>query len=72
MADTQDKSKGKKPDKAERAPKPEVLVRGLGSTYEIMNTNIKRWSVGSPIQAPLDGLLDLIRERAPVNKGAHV
>jgi 2-methylcitrate dehydratase PrpD len=45
-----------------RAPKPEVLIRGLGSTYEIMNTNIKRWSVGSPIQAPLDGLLDLIRE----------
>ena len=27
-----------------------------------MNTNIKRWSVGSPIQAPLDGLLELIRE----------
>jgi len=26
-----------------------------------MNTNIKRWSVGSPIQAPLDGLLELIR-----------
>jgi 2-methylcitrate dehydratase PrpD len=26
-----------------------------------MNTNIKRWSVGSPIQAPLDSLLDLIR-----------
>ncbi|MDB5810199.1 MAG: hypothetical protein JWN94_2321, partial [Betaproteobacteria bacterium] len=45
-----------------RAPKPEVLVKGLGSTYEIMNTNIKRWSVGSPMQAPLDGLLDLIRE----------
>ena len=45
-----------------RAPKPAELVRGLGSTYEIMNTNIKRWSVGSPIQAPLDSLLDLIRE----------
>ena len=45
-----------------RAPKPEVLVRELGTTYEIMNTNIKRWSVGSPIQAPLDGLLDLIQE----------
>ena len=44
-----------------RAPQPEVLVRGLGKTYEIMNTNIKRWSVGSPIQAPLDGLLELIR-----------
>ena len=45
-----------------RAPQPEVLVRELGKTYEIMNTNIKRWSVGSPIQAPLDALLDLIRE----------
>jgi 2-methylcitrate dehydratase PrpD len=29
-----------------------VLTRGLGEIYEIMNTNIKRWSVGSPIQAP--------------------
>ena len=37
-------------------------MRDLGKTYEIMNTNIKRWSVGSPIQAPLDALLDLIRE----------
>jgi 2-methylcitrate dehydratase PrpD len=27
-----------------------------------MNTNIKRWSVGSPIQAPLDALDLLIRE----------
>jgi 2-methylcitrate dehydratase PrpD len=27
-----------------------------------MNTNIKRWSVGSPIQAPLDALLELIRK----------
>ena len=45
-----------------RSPDPEVLARGLGSTYEIMNTNIKRWSVGSPIQAPLDSLRDLIRE----------
>jgi hypothetical protein len=33
-------------------------VRELGATYEIMNTNIKRWSVGSPMQAPLDSLLD--------------
>ncbi len=39
-----------------------MLVRGLGETYEIMNTNIKRWSVGSPIQAPLDSLLQLIQE----------
>jgi 2-methylcitrate dehydratase PrpD len=46
-----------------RPPEKEILTRGLGSTYEIMNTNIKRWSVGSPIQAPLDSLLDLIRTR---------
>ena len=44
-----------------RAPEPQRLVQALGSTYEIMNTNIKRWSVGSPIQAPLDSLLELIR-----------
>jgi 2-methylcitrate dehydratase PrpD len=44
-----------------RAPEPQRLVQGLGTVYEIMNTNIKRWSVGSPIQAPLDSLLDLIR-----------
>jgi 2-methylcitrate dehydratase PrpD len=42
-------------------PRPELLARDLGVTYEIMQTNIKRWSVGSPIQAPLDLLLDLIR-----------
>jgi 2-methylcitrate dehydratase PrpD len=45
-----------------RPPQPAILVRDLGKTYEIMNTNIKRWSVGSPIQAPLDMLLDLIRK----------
>ena len=45
-----------------RAPKPAVLVRELGKIYEIMNTNIKRWSVGSPMQAPLDALLDLIQQ----------
>ncbi|HEY7319962.1 MAG TPA: MmgE/PrpD family protein [Candidatus Binatia bacterium] len=44
-----------------RKPDPAVLIRGLGEIYEIMNTNIKRWSVGSPIQAPLDSVLELIR-----------
>ncbi len=42
-------------------PQPERLLRDLGRIYEIMNANIKRWSVGSPIQAPLDSLLALIR-----------
>jgi 2-methylcitrate dehydratase PrpD len=45
-----------------KAPQPQRLIKDLGRVYEIMNTNIKRWSVGSPIQAPLDGLLELIRE----------
>ena len=41
---------------------PETLVRGLGESFEIMNASIKRWSVGSPIQAPLDSLLELQKE----------
>jgi 2-methylcitrate dehydratase PrpD len=45
-----------------RAPDPAVLVKGLGETYEIMHTSIKRWSVGSPIQAPLDALAELIQK----------
>jgi 2-methylcitrate dehydratase PrpD len=45
-----------------RSPRPEVLAAGLGETYEIMNANIKRWSVGSPIQAPLDSLAFLMKE----------
>ena len=47
-----------------RKPDPSVLVHDLGAIYEIMNTNIKRWSVGSPIQAPLDSLCELIREQS--------
>ena len=44
-----------------KPPAPEILLRDLGRTYEIVNTNIKRWSVASTIQAPLDSLLELIR-----------
>jgi 2-methylcitrate dehydratase PrpD len=44
------------------SPDPEELVRELGERYEILQTDIKRWAVGSPIQAPLDSLLELIRE----------
>ena len=45
-----------------RKPDPLKLVAGLGESYEVMETNIKRWSVGSPIQAPLDALDELMRE----------
>jgi 2-methylcitrate dehydratase PrpD len=47
-----------------RPADPERMVRGLGEDYEILRTNIKRWSVGSPIQAPLDSLLELIKNNA--------
>jgi 2-methylcitrate dehydratase PrpD len=40
------------------------LVEALGERYEIVRTDIKKWSVGSPIQAPLDAL-ELIRRRRP-------
>ena len=45
-----------------RKPDPQKLVAGLGEAYELRSTNIKRWSVGSPIQAPLDALDELLRE----------
>ena len=44
-----------------RPGEPEALARDLGSQYEIMNASIKRWSVGSPIQAPLDSLAELMQ-----------
>jgi 2-methylcitrate dehydratase PrpD len=40
--------------------RPEKLAADLGRTYEIMNTSIKRWAVGYPIQAPLDAVSNLI------------
>jgi 2-methylcitrate dehydratase PrpD len=43
---------------------PAVLVDDLGSRYEVVNTDIKKWSVGTPIQAPLDAL-ELIRKQRP-------
>ncbi|MFH0847381.1 MAG: MmgE/PrpD family protein [Chloroflexota bacterium] len=44
------------------SPKPQLLTEGLGSRYEIIFTNIKRFPVGSPIQAALDALLLLIKK----------
>jgi 2-methylcitrate dehydratase PrpD len=48
------------------APKadPAGLADELGTRYEITRTNIKKWTVGSPIQAPLDALENL-RKRHP-------
>lgn len=44
----------------------EELVSQLGERYEITRTNIKKWTVGSPIQAPLDCLYNIMKKR-PVN-----
>ncbi|MEE8515439.1 MAG: MmgE/PrpD family protein [Alphaproteobacteria bacterium] len=41
---------------------PEGMGRELGETYEIMNAAIKKWSVGSPIQAPLQSLEALMAD----------
>ena len=43
--------------------KPELLVEALGERYEIARTNIKRWTVGSPIQAPLDAMEALLNKQ---------
>ena len=43
-------------------PDPGLLTRELGSRYEILHANIKKWPVGSPIQAALDSAQTLRRE----------
>jgi 2-methylcitrate dehydratase PrpD len=37
------------------------LIERLGERFEVTRTNIKKWTVGSPIQAPLDALELLMR-----------
>lgn len=46
--------------KAQRA----LLVEKLGERYEIALTDIKKWTVGSPIQGPLDAV-EAIRSKRP-------
>jgi 2-methylcitrate dehydratase PrpD len=48
------------------APKaqPERLIEKLGERYEIAQTDIKKWTVGSPIQGPLDAI-EAIRGKRP-------
>jgi 2-methylcitrate dehydratase PrpD len=41
-------------------PQLEELVRGLGTDFEITQTSIKRYCVGSPIQAPLEALFEIM------------
>ena len=43
---------------------PDRLVEKLGERYEIAQTDIKKWTVGSPIQGPLDAM-EAIRGKKP-------
>jgi 2-methylcitrate dehydratase PrpD len=44
------------------APAPGELTAELGQRFEIMRASIKKWCVGSPIQAALDALTLLMAE----------
>jgi 2-methylcitrate dehydratase PrpD len=48
------------------AASPADLIDKLGERFEVTRTNIKKWTVGSPIQAPLDAI-EIIRKRRPFN-----
>jgi 2-methylcitrate dehydratase PrpD len=41
----------------------ELLIEQLGERYEVARTNLKKWTVGSPIQAPLDALEIMLKQR---------
>jgi 2-methylcitrate dehydratase PrpD len=43
-------------------PQPGLLVEDLGKRFEIVEASIKKWCVGSPIQAVLDATTALIAE----------
>ena len=47
---------------------PAILTEKLGERFEVARTNIKKWTVGSPIQAPLDAIQNL-RIRRPFSAG---
>lgn len=40
----------------------EAMAADLGTRFEVMDTHIKKWSIGSPVQAPLEALETLMRE----------
>lgn len=49
-------------------PQPEELLAELGSRYEVMRANIKKYCVGSPIQAAADALANIM-ERHELGAG---
>jgi 2-methylcitrate dehydratase PrpD len=47
---------------------PAGLIEKLGERYEVTRTNVKKWPVGSPIQAALDAL-EILRKEHPFDTG---
>jgi 2-methylcitrate dehydratase PrpD len=43
---------------------PEGLIDRLGERYEVTRTDVKKWTVGSPIQAALDAV-EILQKRHP-------
>lgn len=43
---------------------PRLLVERLGDRYEVTRANIKRWTVGFPIHAPLDAVEEMLKKQA--------
>jgi 2-methylcitrate dehydratase PrpD len=41
-------------------PAPEKLLAGLGSSYAVFGTTIKKWTVGAPLQSVLDSVSVLL------------
>ncbi len=41
-------------------PAPENLLAGLGTSYAVFGTTIKKWSVGAPLQSVLDSVAVLL------------
>ncbi len=41
---------------------PTMVVEELGKRFEIMRTDVKKWTIGAPIQAPMDALDALIKK----------
>jgi 2-methylcitrate dehydratase PrpD len=48
------------------SPRRDLLVEKLGERYDVTRTDIKRWTVGFPIQAPLDAMQELLK-RQPID-----
>ncbi len=43
-------------------PHPEELTKDLGKRFDLLDANLKKWSVGMPAQSPLDALDILIKK----------